>query len=273
MQVWFNGSLLNDPMTPVVRLDDHGFTVGDGVFETLLVRDGGPFALTRHLARLVDGAGRLGLPAPDLDVVRRGVDAVLAADRLDLGRLRITYTAGPAPMGSARGDGEPTLAVAASAISPQPGTTAAVVAPWVRNERSAVAGVKTVSFADNVVALAWARERGASEALLANTRGELCEGTGSNVCYVLDGQARTPTLASGCLPGVTRGLALEWCGVVEVDEPVEVLDRAEEVFLLSTTREVQPVHSLDGRALPAPGPVTRAAMDAWAARVAEGSDP
>ena len=274
MRVWWNGSLLDDPTAPVLRLDDHGFTVGDGVFETLLVRDGTPFALTRHLARLTAGAERMGLPLPDLDAVRRGIAAVLDdGDGQALGRLRITYTAGPAPMGSGRGDGEPTLVVAVAPATPQPATAAVALAPWVRNERSAVAGVKTVSFADNVVALAWARERGAHEALFANTRGEVCEGTGSNVGYVLDGQARTPSLRSGCLPGVTRGLALEWCGIVEVDEPLDVLADADEVFLLSTTRAVQPVHRIDDRELPAPGPVTAAAMAAWAAGVAQGMDP
>jgi branched-chain amino acid aminotransferase len=273
MRVWLNGSILDDPTAPVLRLDDHGFTVGDGVFETLLVRDGAPFALTRHLARLVSGAARLGLPEPDLDVVRRGIDAVTRAETPDLGRLRITYTAGPAPMGSGRGGGTPTLAIAVSEIVPQPASAAVVRSPWARNERSSIAGVKTVSFADNVVALAWARKRGASEALFANTRGELCEGTGSNVGYVVDGEARTPTLRSGCLPGVTRALALEWCGMSEIDDSIDVLDKAEEVFLLSTTREIQPVHRLDTRGLLAPGPVTMALMATWAARAVAGIDP
>ena len=102
MRVWLNGSVIADPTAPALRADDHGFTVGDGVFETLVVRSGVPFALTRHLARLVLGAARLGLPEPDLDLVRRGVAEVLS----DAGsaRLRITYTAGPAPMSLPRGE-------------------------------------------------------------------------------------------------------------------------------------------------------------------------
>ena len=83
--------------------------------------------------------------------------------------------------------------------------------PWVRNERSAVAGLKTTSYAENVVALAYAKERGAIEAVFANTRGELCEGTGSNVFVVRDGVVWTPPLDSGCLAGITRALAVEWC--------------------------------------------------------------
>lgn len=273
MRVWVNGVVLDDPERGVVRVDDHGLTVGDGVFESLKVVDGGPFALTRHLDRLAASAAGLGLPAPDLDVVRGAVAEVLSGSPLSLGRLRITYTAGPAPLGSGRGEGPTTLVVVADAMGPAAATTAVVRVPWVRNERSAVAGLKTTSYAENVVALARAAGSGASEALFANTIGNLCEGTGSNVGYVVGGEVRTPSLASGCLAGVTRALLLEWCDVVEVDEPVGVLDEAEEVFLVSTTRDVQPVHRLDQRELEAPGPVTRELQEVWAARAAESMDP
>jgi len=273
MRVWFNGKLLDDPTAGVVRVDDHGLTVGDGVFESLKVVDGRPFALTRHLDRLAASAAGLGLPAPDADEVRRAVDEVLAGTDLPLGRLRITFTGGPAPMGSGRGGGPGTLVVAVDSLAPAEATTAVVRVPWVRNERSALAGLKTTSYGENVVALAKARESGASEAIFANTIGNLCEGTGSNVSYVVGGVVRTPSLASGCLAGVTRALLLEWCDVVEVDEPISVLDEAEEVFLVSTTRDVQGVHRVDDRALEAPGPITRKLQETWAARAAESVDP
>src|SRR5690348_425877 len=109
MRVWFNGSILDDPEQAVIGVDDHGLTVGDGVFETLKVIDGVPFALSRHLERLAGSAGGLGLPAPDLDEVRRAVKDVLDGADLALGRLRITCTGGPAPMGSGRGTGPATL--------------------------------------------------------------------------------------------------------------------------------------------------------------------
>jgi branched-chain amino acid aminotransferase len=109
--------------------------------------------------------------------------------------------------------------------------------------------------------------------VFANTVGHLCEGTGSNVFYVVDGELRTPSLASGCLAGITRGLVVEWCDVREVDEPVDVLGRADEVFLASTTRDVQPVRWCDGRDLGQTGPVTRAAATTWASREAQEVDP
>ena len=276
MQTWVDGRLLDDPRAPVLGVTDHGFTVGDGVFEAIKIVDGVPFALTRHLDRLGRSAAALGLPAPDADAVREGVRAALAAEHVALGKLRITCTAGPSPLGSGRaasGEGRPTLVVVATAMDPSPPTTAVARVPWPRNERGALAGVKSTSYAENVVALARAAEQGASEAVFANLAGHLCEGTGSNVGYVVDGEVRTPTLAAGCLAGITRALLLEWADVREVDEPAEVLDTADEVFLLSTTRDVQGVHRVDGRELDAPGPVTRELVELWRAREAEQPDP
>ncbi|CAM3239564.1 aminotransferase class IV [Nocardioides dubius] len=268
-----NGDLLSDPTAAAITIADHGFTVGDGVFEAIKVVDGQAFALTRHLDRLARSAAGLGLPPVDLAEVRAGVDAVLAGQPLPLGRIRITYTGGPAPMGSGRVDAAPTLVVAVSAMAPYPPTAATCLVPWPRNERGALAGLKTTSYGENVVALARAQQAGASEALFANLAGNLCEGTGSNVFYVLDGELRTPTLASGCLAGVTRALLVEWTGAREIDEPAEVLTEASEVFLASTTRDVQGVHAHDGRLLTAPGPLTQEAARAFAVRSAADIDP
>ncbi|WP_435771033.1 aminotransferase class IV [Nocardioides sp. SYSU DS0651] len=266
MRVWIDGQLLPDPTAPAVPVTDHGLTVGDAVFEAVKVVDGRPFALGRHLARLERSAAGLGLDGLDVDHVRRGVAAVLEAEHLPLGRLRITVTGGNAPLGSGRGDSPLTSIVVAAPMEPAAATTAVVTVEWPRNERGLLAGLKTTSYAENVVALARARERGATEAVFANLAGHLCEGTGSNVFYVVDGELRTPTLASGCLAGVTRDLLLEWYGAREVDEPIGICAAAEEIFLVSTTRDVQGVHRWDDRELPAPGPVTQAAMQAWKER-------
>jgi len=269
MRVWLNGEILPDPTGPAVGVTDHGLTVGDGVFEAIKVVDGQPFALTRHLDRLARSAAGLGLPDVDDVAVRRGVAAVLEGDPWPLGRIRITYTGGPAPLGSGRGDAAPTLIVVADAMAPMGETTSVVTVPWPRNERGALAGLKTTSYAENVVALARAAEAGATEAVFANLAGHLCEGTGTNVFYVVDGELRTPTLASGCLAGVTRALLLEWFGGVEVDQPIEAVDAASEIFLVSTTRDVQGVTRWNDRELPAPGPVTADAMACWRDREPE----
>ncbi|MDD9376847.1 aminodeoxychorismate lyase [Streptomyces sp. ZAF1911] len=273
MRIWLDGTL-RDADEAKVSVFDHGLTVGDGVFETLKAERGTTFALTRHLERLTRSARGLGLPDPDLDEVRRACAAVLEANPVPLGRLRVTYTGGVSPLGSDRGEAGPTLIVALAGAVRRPDTTAVVTVPWVRNERSAVVGLKTTSYAENVVALAAAHRAGASEALFANTVGRLCEGTGSNVFVVLDGQLHTPPVASGCLAGITRALVAEWCGAKETDLPFEALEQAEEVFLTSSLRDVQAVVRIDGRELgSAPGPVTAEAMRIFDARSAEDADP
>ncbi|MGH8970431.1 MAG: aminotransferase class IV [Actinomycetes bacterium] len=274
MRTWVNGSVVDDAEATVSAFD-HGVTVGDGVFETLKVVGGTPFAMTRHLERLAFSARGLGLPDPDLDVVRRAVAETLAANDVSTGlRLRITLTAGVSPLGSDRGDAEPTLMVALAPLKTWPPTAAVATVGWTRNERSATAGLKTTSYAENVVALADAHARGAAEAVLANTAGHLCEGTGSNVFLVLGGELVTPPLSSGCLAGVTRGLVLEWCDATERDLGTDALWAADEVFLTSSTRDVQPVHAVDDHAVPAaPGPVTTRVAAEFARRAAADIDP
>lgn len=273
MKIWLGGGL-QDIESARVSVFDHGLTVGDGIFETVKATDGKTFALTRHLDRLTRSARGLGLPDPDLDEVRRGCAAVLAANPMPVGRLRITYTGGHGPLGSDRGEHGPTLVVALGEASRRPDSTAVVTVPWTRNERGALAGLKTTSYAENVVALARAHQHGASEALFANTVGQLCEGTGSNVFVVLDGELHTPPVTSGCLAGITRALTVEWTGAKETDLPLDVLEHADEVFLTSSLRDVQAVHLLDDRQLPgAAGPVTAKAMRVFDERSTDDLDP
>lgn len=283
--IWSDGRL-RLPDEPLASGVDHGLTVGDGVFETCAVYDGQAFALTRHLRRLARSAAGLGLDAPDDDEIRAGVAAVLLAAGPDVGRLRITLTAGPGPLGSHRhepGESRQTVIVLAGP-APRPSVARVVRVPWVRNERSAVAGLKTISYAENVVALARAHETGADEALLANTVGQLCEGTGSNVLVERDGELVTPALASGCLAGITRELLLEWAAdaglpvrEAAADElPFTVLDdvtagRAA-LALSGSIRNVVPVVQLDGHDLD-PGELSLAAQALFQARIADDLDP
>ena len=277
MKAWIDGGLVNQA-NALVSAFDHGLTVGDGVFETIKVVDGVPFALGRHLDRLTRSAMGLGLPEPDHEEVAKACVNVVAQAPVGLHRLRITYTGGIAPLGSGRGDSTPTLVVAIAPMEPWPESTAVAVVPWPRNERGALAGLKTTSYAENVVALAYAKRFGAGEALFADTRGRLSEGTGSNVFLVLGGQIVTPALTTGCLAGVTRALVLEWTDATEAELPFDVLEHADEVFLTSTTRDVQAVSALTGeRAVrtlgSAPGPVTREVATTFARRSREDSEP
>jgi branched-chain amino acid aminotransferase len=274
MTIWINGELVSAAAARV-SVFDHGLTTGDGVFEALKVTDGTPFALRRHLARLAFSAASLGLPAPDLDAIGAGVFAVIGASgRPHRARVRITVTAGESPLGSQRGAAPLNVVIALGPVPERAPECDVVLVPWLRNERGALTGIKATSYAENVRALAYAEQRGAGEAVFANTQGNLCEGTGSNVFLVADGELITPPLSAGCLAGVTRGLVLEWFGGAERDVPAETLARAEEAFLTSTTRDVQPIRAVDGALLPAvPGPVTRKAAQVFASRAAQSPDP
>jgi len=254
--LWVDGSL-RGANEPIVSAGNHGLTVGDGVFETLSVRQGQPFALTRHLIRLQYSLDRMGMRAIDMGQVREGVRQVMAANPADVVRVRITVVSGPGPMGSARGPGIPNIIVWGGPGT-VPGSCRATRVPWKRNERSAIVGVKSTSYAENVVMLHYADGKGANEALMSNTQGDLCEGTGSNIFIEHQGEIVTPPLSSGCLAGITRGLALE-CGsaaglpvrvAAPGELPMSVLDEVMHggafASVSSSTRGIQPIVWLDG---------------------------
>jgi branched-chain amino acid aminotransferase len=275
MKVWVNGQV-SEPDAARISPFDHGFTVGDGVFETCKVTGGLPFALTRHLRRLDRSVAGLGLPEPDHAVIRAGI-AELLQQEPGAGRLRITVTGGPGPLGSDRGDEGTTVTLAVSPESHWEDATSVSVVPWVRNERSAVAGLKTTSYAENVVALDRAHQDGSSEALFANTVGELCEGTGSNIFLVVAGELVTPSLASGCLAGITRELVIEWSGAREMTLSMDDLRHADEAFLTSSTRDVQPIRLIvwdDGTKQElTTGPLSAQTRSTFAERAASDIDP
>jgi branched-chain amino acid aminotransferase len=274
MVMWVDGRIVA-PDEPVLRADDHAL-VGDGAFEAIKVLDAQPFALTRHLDRLGRSLAPLGIEL-DRDQVHAAIAALMATPQASVSPswLRITITGGSAPMGTGSVGTRPTLVAAVAPMAAWAPTTDVVVAPWRRNEYGPTTGLKTISYADNVIAYRYAHANGADEAVFANTRGQLCEGTGTNVVLAVEGVLVTPTLASGCLAGVTRELLLGWVPEIEQrDVPVAALAEASEAFLTSTSRNVHPIANVDGKPLSAaPGPLTRHAMEAWERNAAKGIDP
>lgn len=239
MFVWINGQILpaeKAGVSPVGR----GWMLGEGVFETMVWREGRVGALVRHWERLKQGAEVFGLPVPALEEMKALLEAVVVANP-GKHRLRFTVSRGV--------DGSDVCAVA-TALTVWPEEEKVMVVPWRRNERGALAGVKSVSYAENLLALRHAQERGCGEGLFGNTRDELCEGTGSNVFVVVGGRLLTPPLTAGCLPGVTRALVLEGTDAGEGVIPMSRLGGIEELFLTSSTRGVQAVAELNGRRLP-----------------------
>jgi branched-chain amino acid aminotransferase len=276
--VWLNGRMVQAG-GPHLRADDHGVIVGDGVFETLLVvrrRQGAAaFAVRRHLERLRRSARVLRFECPFSDDELRTAIAQCLAAAPEAGIVRITATSGGGPLGSGRSGATPSTIVIAGNRPPDypPGTTVAVV-PFARNERGAMSGVKTTSYAENVLALDMARERGASEAIFADTRGRVSEGTGSNIFWSDGERLHTSPLDTGCLAGVTRALLLEQLEVTETHLPVEELPGVPEAFLASSTRTVQSIARIDDTELPVvDGALTRNARKMMAELIATDIDP
>ena len=225
---------------------DLGLTVGLGVFETMAAYDGKVFAYDLHHARLLKSAEVFALPVPERSVITAAITEVIDANHYHQGRyrIRVTLTGGVNQLGGGREQGD--VMVTAQAADSASGGDSAKLAwvPFVINERAATAGVKSTSYADHVLAYRHALNAGADEALMLNSQGHLAEGSMSNVFVVKDGVVQTPSLASGCLPGVTRQLVIGLCA--DLDLPIKEcqlgeqdIDRADEIFLTSSLREIQ----------------------------------
>jgi branched-chain amino acid aminotransferase len=270
--VWLNGEVV---CTSEARLSpfEHGFTVGNGVFETLAFREGAFVALKRHHDRLTHSCSAMGLQVPSLEVFRDGLMEVMKANAMAEARLRFTVSAGEGLPATNAVEGRATMLAVATPLKPWPPTESVVIVPWTRNANDPLAGIKSTSYGGNVRALAQAKARGAGEAIFTNTSGHLCEGTGSNVFLVRDGCVLTPPLSSGCLAGVTRALVIESSEVIEQDIPIEWFEHADEAFLTSSTRDVHPIAAINGRALAVVnGDLTRHAAAALRERLKQVAD-
>lgn len=273
LKIWLDGRLYDDPRQATIAGTDHGLLVGDGVFETLKVTEQGAFAIRRHLNRMTRSAAALGLPPPDHALIRAAIAAVLENRDFALGKLRITYTGGRGPLGSEAAYGPPTLMVALAPVNAAPPLTSIVTAPWRRNERGALTGVKSTSYAENVRGLGYAAALGAGDAIFLNTADRVCEGTGTNIFLVFKDVIATPPLSSGPLAGVTRELIMEWSPVEERELTLEEAKRADEVFLTSSMRDIQGVERWDDRTFSSARPVTQALSVKFVTRTEADLDP
>jgi branched-chain amino acid aminotransferase len=284
--LWVDGRRA-EPGGAHVSAFDRGLTLADGLFETVRVYAGTAFRLDAHLARLAAGLARLEIALPA--EARDWLLAALAAAPGVNAALRVTVTRGAAGGGvlppAAAGGVRPTVIAALQPLPPFParlyteGLTAHV-ASGRRNERAMTAGLKTLAYADAVVAMLEARRAGADEALFLDGDGHCSEASASNLFACLDGRLVTPPLSCGALPGITRAAVLELAGALGLpaDERPFGLDEllgAREAFLTSSLRELAPLVRVGGRALGAgaPGPVTRELAAAIAALVRRESAP
>jgi branched-chain amino acid aminotransferase len=237
---------LSDASEARIPVSDDGFLRGDGVFEVIRLYGGRPFALDDHLARLGNSAANLRLSV-DLDAARADVEALVEANDVDEAALRIVVTRGghrlamieelkPLP---------PTLAVASIQYAPT----------------RVLDGIKSLSYAANVLARRLAQERGADEALLVTPHGRVLEGPTCTFVCSFDGETLvTPPLSEHILDSITRRRLVALCDVRDQVVSSDELPRVREAFMTSTLREVHPIHAIDGAALSGtPGPLTQQA--------------
>ena len=284
--VWLNGRRVAADR-PHLSAFDRGFTLADGVFETMRAYGGVAFRLDAHLARLARGAAALGIAAPGTEELRGWVEDALRAASSEEGTadvaLRMTVTRGAGAIGVA-----PPTAGAAEAptgvltVQPVPRFPPALyaaglsahIASGVRNARAMAAGHKTLGYTDAVLALAEARRAGAEEALFLDGDGHCSEATSSNLFAWTGATLLTPPLSCGALPGITRAAVLELAGAAGIPTEERAFDALEllaarEAFLTSSLRELAPVVRVGGRAIGAgvPGPVTLRLTSDYAALV------
>lgn len=272
-KLWVNGRLV-DEEEPCLTAVDRGFTLGDGLFETMLAHGERVFRLDDHLERLYQGSQLLAIVLPSEEDLAWAVKAALWANDLPQAVVRLTVSRG---YDAGRGldislDLKPTVVVRVSPHIPAASASlTAIVSSVRRNEGSPLSTVKALSYADKVLARQEARARGAEEALMLSNGGLLAGAAAANVFLVRGGVLLTPSVQSGALPGITRRCILELAegmnlSAQEAELELAALQQADEVFLTNSVIGVRALVKVDGQPVGGgqPGPVTRKLAAAYA---------
>lgn len=254
---WVNGRIVDEGEF-CLSIRERGFLYGDGLFETARVYSGRLFAWNEHLARLAEGCRRLGIPYPG-ELISNGVEELLRHVGNADGSLRVTVTRGESGRGLLPPDAlEPSVVIAIYRGEPYPEEAykrgfKAVTVSFPRNNLSPLVCLKTLNCLENILGRREAAAAGADEGIFLNIRGEVAEGTLSNIFVVKeDHQVITAPLESGILPGITRKLVIRLAGELGYsvcERPLYPSDllNAREAFLTNSLLEVMPLVALDGK--------------------------
>lgn len=268
-RLWCNGQWL-DALDFMTSPTDRGLLHGLGLFETILAIDGEPVFAERHIERFTSSCERLGWRLQVRDL-REIMVELLALNDLASGRsrIRLAISAGSGLVHDLA-LGTDHVVWMTAVFAPDPPLAATVnLSPWVRNERSALAGLKCASYAENLIALEHAARLGFEETVFLNSAGQVCEAATSNLFVVRDGEVSTPSISSGCLRGITRSVVIELAETHQIacrecNLTADDLHSADELFLTSSIRGLMGVARFENRTLP-PGPVTDFLREAWKA--------
>jgi len=283
--VYLNGALIPRPQAKVAAFD-HGFLYGCGLFETMRAYNGQIFLLDRHVKRLRQSAEWLGMSEAlaGINLAQACLDT-LKANKLKEARLRLTVTGGEAGPFPGREQSAATVLVAASAYTPLPDTAyakgyKALISSFRRDSQSLLSRLKSTSYLLSLLAKREAESAGMDEALLLNERGNIAEGSISNVFFVRQGELVTPPVASGILPGITREAVLELAAgskirAIEADLRVSDISGFDEAFLTNSVLEIMPLVAIRDSAgkmvnigSGKPGEITKQLMRAFRQMVA-----
>ena len=280
MVVFLNGKFVSEAEA-VVPLNDRGFLLGDGLFETVRVANGKTFRFALHLERLTRGAGFLKIQLPFTPrELQKFAEQIIAQNKLADAVLRVTLTRGSGARGySIKGADQPTLAMTLHPLLPQnadePEQWSLVTSSFRIPAGDALAAFKTTSKILNVLARAEAEEKGADEALLLNTNGEVAETAGGNLFWVYQDHVCTVPTGRGVLPGITRAVVLEICQSLglatnkRIIKPVQ-LRYAAGIFVTQCALGFGPVAAFDGLPV-APSPLVDQIASAYSEMLASES--
>jgi branched-chain amino acid aminotransferase len=264
MIVFLNGNFLPESEA-VISINDRGFLLGDGLFETIRVVNSRPFRMAQHLERMTRGLNFLKItPSFTPKELQKFAVDLVGRNKLPDSILRVTITRGGGPRGfSPKASGIPTVAMT---LSPLPATNpdeplqwSLVTSPFRVPASDPISSYKSTSRILNILARSEAESRGADEALLLNTNGEAAEAAGGNMFWVYREQICTVPTGRGVLPGITRAVVLEICQALglttnkRVIKP-EMLRNAEGIFITNSALGIVPVVSFDGEPV-APSPL------------------
>ncbi len=246
-----------DAAATPVGITDRGFTLADGIFDTLLVIDGQPLLTEAHLTRLQDHARQVRIPlALSVADLRKAALTLIQKNGYTKGRyaLRTTLTRGPAPRGLL--PPEPPTPTLLMTIQPAPAPDtippihAFTAGSTRRNEHSPLSRIKSLQYGDNLLALMEARDKGGNEAVLLNTAGHAACATAGNIFIREGGKLITPPLKDGVLNGIVRETLLRQTETREESLTVKRIQQAEAIYITSSLSGVRGLSSFDGRALP-----------------------
>jgi len=277
MLVYLNGAMVPKEDAKV-SVFDHGYLYGDGIYETLRAYQGMLFHLDRHLARLKHSADSISLRLPlPLDKIGDALNRTVRENRLGDAYVRIQVSRGPGEIGLDPAlCPEPTTVIVARPFKEYPpehferGVSLAIVKTRRNHPLALSPSIKGTNFLNNILAKIEATRAGAYEAVMLNWEGCVAEGTISNIFFVTSGVLVTPSLQTGILEGVTRGLVLDLARKEKIEtrealiRPEELLN-ADECFITNTTVEIMPATSVDGKRIGPgkPGPTTGALRVAY----------